>query len=176
MSGQNRKLLDKIPNDTILLVIMCIFVIILILLWTTPKVKLLKGFWLADADYCEQAGLQYYLLRIGEMSGINTYNAYILAANEKGIIMNNHLKLDFGINLSQLASQKIEGCVEIDVLDDEYEEFFLPKKMDYTYYPYHGKLIWECEDHIMGIFYKNASMSSVELHKEQSDSESSDEE
>lgn len=182
LSGKN--LVSRIPNDGILIVVLLLIIIVVLWLWMKPNRKLLKGFWMADADYCEQAGLQYYLLRIGD-SEMGRYNAYILAANSQGIIMNNNIELDFGYNPFEMMSERITGKVKLNVLDDDLDEFFLPKELEYVYYPYYGKFVWSFEDSILGIFFRNSSMSSVELlskatndksNVEASDDDSSDDE
>ena len=157
-----KKLVEKIPNDGVLVGIICVVLIIILWLWIAPQRRLRRGFWLADPDYCKAAGLQYYLLRIGDCV-FGKAESYIFATNDQGVIMNNNIILDFGMNLFNLVGERITGKVKIDVLDDEYEEFFLPKEMDYVFYPYYGKFVWSFGDDVMGIFFRNASMNSVEL-------------
>lgn len=170
-----KSIVNKIPNDGILICIICIVLIVVVWLWISPQRKLRTGFWLADADYCKEAGLQYYLLRIGNCV-LGKAESYIFASNDQGIIMNNNIVLDFGINPFNLIGERITGKVKIHVLDDEYEEFFLPKEMDYVFYPYYGKFVWSFEDNVMGIFFRNSSMTSVELLQNNDDSEQENDE
>lgn len=168
-----KKLLDKIPNDGILVGIICVVLVIMLWLWISPQRRLRRGFWLADPDYCKAAGLQYYLLRIGDCV-FGKAESYIFATNDQGVIMNNNVILDFGMNPFNLIGERITGKVKIVVLDDEYEEFFLPKEMDYVFYPYYGKFVWSFEDNVMGIFFRNASMNCVELLQKNDDESNSD--
>ena len=56
----------------------------------------LKGFWRADADFCDRAELEMFVLYLGDNVGYVKHcrNGYILAANQQGIILNyqNHIK------------------------------------------------------------------------------------
>jgi len=136
-----------------------IIVLIIIALFYLRSVEnaLMKGFWKADIDFCENADLDMFILYIGESDYYNT-NGYFLAKNKLGIILNNPVKLYFdGFNMPFISNKDYE--ISIDWLGFEHNSEALPSIINMCYYPYHNKIILYKDDTTYAILYKDSSMS-----------------
>jgi hypothetical protein len=122
---------------------------------------LLSGFWQADPQFCEEAGLQNMVFYIGPCK--NSKRAgYILAINEEGIIINNSVDFHIfgGYTFNPDMTERHYDIV-IDWLGEPEYEFF-PSKQQLHYYPEEGKLIFSTADNsILALLYKDNNMSAV---------------
>lgn len=127
--------------------------------------KLLKGFWRADAEFCDKAELEMFVLYLGDNIGYVNHcrNGYILAANEQGIILNSpiQMKLSGGTTMSLgLASCKDYAAV-IDWQGNEPDAATFPSELRVAYYPNHGKLLLYQGDQVLASLWKDCQMSAV---------------
>lgn len=152
-----------------LYIIGAIIVFIFVLLTFTSKIsedKLLKGFWRADADFCDKAELEMFVLYLGDNVGYVSHcrNGYLLAANEQGIILNNPIKLSLSgnINIFPGMSKCKNYNASIDWLEsppDDPETF--PTEFQATYYPKYGKLVLYQGDEVLASLWKDCQMSAL---------------
>lgn len=141
-----------------------VVILILLFLFTlqvfnirSTEACLLTGFWKGSPTFLRDAGLQMFMIRIGEGRSLHGERlGYILMMNADGILINSPVKF----NLSAGGSLKPSMCscreylVEIDWMDDEEPDFF-PSSQDLYYYPEAGKLVFVDDDSVMGVFYKD---------------------
>lgn len=118
---------------------------------------MLTGFWKGRPSFLQDAGLQLFMIRIGDGSLLHgSRPGYILMVNPEGILINRPVKfnLSAGGSLNPGMCSCREYLVNIDWLDDEEPEFF-PSEQDLYYYPEAGKIVFTNDDNVMGIFYKD---------------------
>jgi hypothetical protein len=127
---------------------------------------LLKGFWRADSDFCEQAELELFVVYLGDDVGYIRHcrNGYLLAANKNGIILNNPIRLTIGGNINltpYLAGQKNYNA-SIDWQDtppDDADAF--PSEFELAYYPQSGKIVMHKDNQVLASLWKDCQMSSL---------------
>lgn len=127
---------------------------------------LLKGFWRADADFCDRAELEMFVLYLGDNVGYIRHcrNGYMLAANQQGIILNNPIKLTLSGNVNILPG--LAKCknynASIDWLEsppDDPNTF--PSEFQATYYPRYGKLVLYQGDEVLASLWRDSQMSAL---------------
>ena len=126
----------------------------------------LKGFWRADADFCDRAELEMFVLYLGDHVGYIRHcrNGYILAANQQGIILNNPIKMTLSGNINIMPG--IAKCknynASIDWMEsapDDPDTF--PSEFQATYYPKYGKLVLYQGDEVLASLWKDCQMSAM---------------
>ena len=126
----------------------------------------LKGFWRADADFCDRAELEMFVLYLGDNVGYIRHcrNGYMLAANQQGIILNNPIKLTLSGNINIMPG--IAKCkyynASIDWMEstpDDPNTF--PSEFQATYYPKYGKLVLYQGDEVLASLWKDCQMSAM---------------
>ena len=144
-----------------------IFVIVLLIFMARGSENtLLKGFWRADADFCNNAELEMFVLYISDNTGYinHTRNGYILAANKQGIILNNPITLSFsgGVHFSPMLVGKKNYTVTIDWNGSPPEDSdAFPSKLQLTYYPKHCKIVLHKDDLVLAALWKDCQMSAM---------------
>ncbi len=127
---------------------------------------LLSGFWKADADFCQRAELEMFLLYLGDNIGTLSHcrNGYLLAANEQGIILNNPIKITFAgaHTISPTMSFCKDYSATIDWLEFEPEDpDTFPSEFRAAYYPKYGKLLLYKNDEVIASLWKDCHMSAL---------------
>jgi hypothetical protein len=121
---------------------------------------LLCGFWRADADFCQEAGLELFIMHISNSSITGSHNCYIIAKNEDGLIINDDAELCMsGFCIMPIVSEHRKFNATIQWSDKDVDYDYFPKKQTLHYYPKHGKLIFTHKDTVTAILYKDASIS-----------------
>ncbi len=152
-----------------LYVIGAVIIFMFVLITFTSRVaedNLLKGFWRADADFCDRAELEMFVLYLGDNVGYINHcrNGYILAANQQGIILNNPIKLTLSGNVNILPgmarSKNYNAYIDWQESPPEDPETF-PSEFSATYYPRHGKLVLYRDDEVLASLWKDCQMSAL---------------
>jgi hypothetical protein len=150
-------------NINIIYSVIIVIIILVIYLSRSYERDLLKGFWKADADFCDKADLSYFILYIGNSSVFSGHSSYIVASNINGIILNNQVKMSFsGLSINPLINNKRKYNIDIDWLDDEIDDDVFPSCLSAEFYPKYGKLVLYKDDDIKAILYKDSQMTSLE--------------
>lgn len=149
-----------------------IFVMILIVLsYRSVEDSLMKGFWRADSQFCEDAELTMFVLYLSDNVNYfgNTRNGYLVASNDQGIILNNPIKLNFSWTTNVLPG--LSHCknydVSIDWLEtppDDPEAF--PSELSAAYYPKYGKLILYKNDEVLASLWRDNQMSAMDCSEQ----------
>jgi len=130
----------------------------------------LKGFWRADPQFCEKAELEMFMLYLGDNTGYlrNIRYGYLLAANDKGLILNNPIKITFSGNMNVLPGmsrcKNYNAC--IDWLDESPGDDVFPSEFQATYYPKYGKIVFYQDSKVLAILWKDCQMSSLQTEDE----------
>lgn len=144
-----------------------IFMLVLVTFMSrTSEDLLLKGFWRADADFCDRAELEMFVLYLGDNVGYVQHcrNGYLLAANQQGIILNNPIKLTLSGNINLMPG--MAKCKNYNAYIDWMEspldnpETF-PSEFQATYYPKYGKLVLHHGDEVLASLWKDCQMSAM---------------
>ncbi len=181
------KVMDKVngynavrPVQPLIGVIM-VCLILYICLWIQARYtesELLQGFWKADSDFCQETGLDLFIMYIGPMNYMTHHNCYIIAKNEDGLIINDDATLKiYSVCINPLVSnhKKYYACFEWTDEETDYEHF--PKKQMIHYYPKQGKLIISKDDVVSAILYKDNDISDqMRITPEELEESDSDEE
>ncbi len=146
-----------------------IIIFVLVLLTYTSRAaenNLLKGFWRADAEFCDRAELELFVLYLGDNIGYVNHcrNGYILAANQQGIILNNPIKLTLSGNVNLLPG--MAKCKNYNASIDWQETPLddpdtFPSEFQATYYPKYGKLVLYQGDQVLASLWKDCQMSAI---------------
>lgn len=141
-------------------------IIILIIFWiylTYLERDLIKGFWRADADFCDQSELTAFVVYLGEPTGIfsNERFAYFLASNEEGIIINTAAK----VRLSGMTILGLRTTYNMNLeYQNEHNEETLPSQLCLDWYPSIGKIVIYDAEMIYAVLYKDSITSSIITH------------
>ena len=141
----------------LIVIVLLLLFVITVLSARESESTMLTGFYRAGPEFCEESGLEFFLVRMGEGGSIRP--GYILAKNSEGLIMNNPVKfrLSGGHSLNPGLCSSREYLVDIDWLDDEEPEFF-PSAQTLHYYPQHGKLVFTIADEVFAVVYKDHAL------------------
>jgi hypothetical protein len=146
-------------------------IVILILLFTlvvlvynsrSTENALINGFWKADPEFCQEAGLDLFLVYFGEGSYLNNKRpGYIVVKNEEGLIINNpvNFHMSGGYSIKPGISSCREYTLNIDWLDEPGYEDFFPSEQLLTYYPDCGKVVLSLDDQVYAVLYKDYIIS-----------------
>lgn len=145
-----------------------VFVLLItIIMYRFTESYLLRGFWRADAEFCENAELSMFVLYLGDNNSYlyESRPGYMLAANAEGIILNNPIVLSMstGLNFTLgMAKCKIYHAT-IDWQDNEPEDpDTFPTEFEVAYYPANGKLVMYKDDEVLASLWKDCQMSALE--------------
>jgi hypothetical protein len=146
--------------------IIIFMIVIMIFMSRSAEDKLLKGFWRADADFCDRAELEMFVLYLGDDIGYIKHcrNGYLLAANKGGFILNNPIKLTLSGNVNILPGMaKTKNYnASIDWLESEPEDpNAFPSEFQAAYYPAYGKLVLYQDDEVLASLWKDSQMSAL---------------
>jgi hypothetical protein len=132
---------------------------------------MLKGFWCANASFCQDADLDWFVLYIGDDDGIIKHSryGYICVANHDGIIINSSITINFG--LSTAITPGLSHCktynINIEWDDDEPDiEDVFPSNLQLTYYPKYGKIVLYKNDTVKAILWKDLQTSAISSTEE----------
>ena len=152
----------------ILIAISVVILIILLIIYTSRKIEdtMLRGFWTANASFCQDADLEWFVLYLGDDSGYvgHCRYSYICAANAEGIILNHPITINFG--QSMCLKPGITHCktynITIDWHDDDPDiEDVFPSNMQLAYYPKYGKIVLYKGDTTKAILWKDLQTSAI---------------
>jgi hypothetical protein len=157
-----------------------IFVLLLMIIMSSfMEDCLLKGFWRATDNFCNEAELELFLVYIGDNTSYIGHNrpGFLLAANSDGVILNNPVDINFGLSVKLLPG--MANCkkynAEIDWHGEPPEdENVFPSEVQIAFYPQHGKLIFYRDDEVLAILWKDQEMSSMDIEQRLLPSEISD--
>jgi len=128
--------------------------------------SILRGFWCADASFCQKAELEMFVLYLGDNISYagNSRNGYLLAANKNGIILNNPIEMNFKgyVNVLPHMPDEINYDVVIDWKDNPpTDEQAFPTYCKASYYPKYGKLVFYHDNQVIASLWKDNQMSSL---------------
>lgn len=132
--------------------------------------SMMKGFWKADPEFCQTAGLDIFLLYLGNNTSYglsHTRTGYFLAKIPDGLILNNSVNIRFtgGANILPTASHCKKYGMHIDWQDTEsepHDEEAFPSELYANYYPFHQKLVLYSGDTVHAILYRDNKLSSMD--------------
>lgn len=145
------------------IIILLFAVVVLIFNSRSTESTLITGFWRADPEFCQESGIELFLVYFGEGSYVsNKRSGYIIVKNDDGLIINNPVEFCMygGYSVNPGLSKHREFVLNIDWLDEEGYEFF-PSEQLLTYYPDCGKLVLSLEDKVYAVLYKDYIISDV---------------
>ncbi len=145
-----------------------ILFILILIIYTSRKIEdsILKGFWCANASFCQDADLEWFVLYIGDDDGLVRHSryGYICAANSEGIIINHSVIINFGISMSikpGLSHCKVYN-INIEWQDDDPDiEDIFPSNLQMAYYPKYSKIVLYKDDTVKAILWKDLQTSAV---------------
>ena len=147
----------------IVVLVLLFMVVVLVLNTRSNENSLMTGFWKADADFNEQAGVELFLIYMGESSTLsNKRPGYILVKNSDGLIINN--PVEFQLSGGKSINPKLSACREYNVYIDWLEEAeysFFPSDQDLHYYPESGKMVFSADDQVYAVLYKDNVVSDI---------------
>jgi hypothetical protein len=146
--------------NTYYIALACVLVIYLQSRYTEHQ--LLRGFWCADADFCQRADLQKFILYIGDQQASGRVG-YMLVVTSAGIIINNPIKINTTCyTLNPLVSHDIKYSVNIAWYEDadfktkaEHEEEAFPSKCSGSFQPFESRLTLYTDDTTHVILYRD---------------------
>ena len=144
-----------------------VILIVIILIWSfrTNEVNMMKGFWRADAQFCENAELSMFVLYLGDNTSLlgNCRYSYILASNPHGIILNHPVQLTFSGSycVEPFMSKFRNYNVSAEWLDEDVEQDVFPSEFCAAYYPANGKLVLYSGDSVLATLWKDLQMSAL---------------
>ena len=162
------------PNIQTILYIASAVVILMLVILTfhnrSLENSMMKGFWKADPEFCQTAGLDIFLLYLGANTSYglsHTRSGYFLAKVPDGLILNNSVDITFtgGANILPTASHCKEYGMNIDwqdTEDDQHDESAFPSELRANYYPFHNKLVLYSGDTVHAILYRDSKLSSMD--------------
>lgn len=157
--------------STVLVIVVTLLLICYLVLLANNRIfeqHNLKGFWVADAEFCNTAGLSDFMLYIGD--GIYCKTGYLFVTNPDGVIVNDPVKISFkkAVNLFPFIMEEQKFKIRIDWVDHSGYDF-LPSEMFLNYYPKQGRVVLSDEDQIYASLFKNNEMTHAasEYAKEQ---------
>ena len=148
-------------------VITCIIIAILYLIWSyrSHESQLMRGFWRADAQFCDNAELTMFVLYLGDNSSWigNSRYGYILASNEQGVILNHPVQLTFSGSYCVEPYLSSSRCYNVSAewLDEEADPDTFPSDFKASYYPKNGKLVLYSNDQVLATLWKDQQMSAL---------------
>ena len=142
-----------------------VFIIILIIvLWIIVNSRcasainnnLLSGFWKADINFLEEAGLTSFVLYFAPPNWSGDRACYILAEKSNELVINEpcSVKLSEDWNLSNLSMGLNTKYYTALFSDLDTNEF--PKKQNMIFNPNSGKIVLSKADTIYGVFFKDS--------------------
>ncbi len=148
-------------------IISVVIIVFIILVWSfrVNESKLLKGFWRADAQFCENAELSMFVLYLGDNTSmiLNSRYGYLLASNSQGIILNHPVQLTFSGSycVEPYMSQCRNYNVSAEWLDVDVDEETFPSEFQAAYYPANGKLLLYSKGEVLASLWKDQQMSAL---------------
>ena len=155
------------------LIIGLIFLVMLIVAYAQGtrqcQVSMLRGFWEASSEFCDESGLQLFSVYIGK-SRNNVYPCYFLMVDsEDTILINEPSCFTLKEPLSNLTTTG--DCREFYATFDNLETDLLPNVMKLKYYPQTSKIIFSDESKIYAALFKNPVLSELERISKESSNE-----
>jgi len=129
--------------------------------------SLMKGFWRADGQFCQDAELTLFVLYLSDNQSIigHTRSGYLVASNDQGIILNNPINMSFSWTSNVLPglSKCKNYSVSIDWQGSPPEDpDTYPTELSVAYYPKYGKLIFYKDDEVVASLWRDNQMSSMD--------------
>jgi hypothetical protein len=140
-----------------------IIVIIFFLYSRYLESNILTGFWRADAEFCNNAELDMFILYFGSPNLLLNRNGYLFATNCNGIILNNpvNFKISGGFTLNPFICKEKKYSVCIDWNDLTPEEEAFPSNFSMSYFPNNSKLVLYKDDTVLVVLWKDPQMSCI---------------
>lgn len=132
-----------------IVVIMLVFAII----WHMHACrKMLNGFWIADANYCEEAEIDSLMLQISGK------DAYIIGIKDNQLFLNESTKISI-CNTPTFLSECYVLSINFGNIDNEQ----FPNKAKAKIYPYIGKMyLYDSDKTLYGLFYKDGNSTELQ--------------
>ena len=152
-----------------------IFILVVLTFHTRSlESSMMKGFWKADPEFCQSAGLDIFLLYLGNNTSYgtsHTRHGYFLAKTPDGLILNNSVNIKFtgGTNILPTVSHCKKYGMIIDWQDtpeEPHDEEAFPSELYANYYPFHQKLVLYSGDTVHAILYRDNKLSTMESEDE----------
>lgn len=155
--------------DITQLTVGCFILIILIILFLTVHRNfdnieyLIPGFYIAPPDFCAGAGLDSFLMYIGEKPLVGKRRTgYILATQGDKMVINTPIDLTITWNwfswnnwlIMLRHSSPIDGVMRF-----KEEIKGIPQKLTVLAYPTYGKIVLSHEDKIYAVLYRDARIT-----------------
>jgi len=144
------------------IVIIVILLILLIFSYASKGYiydKLLSGFYNADTDFCDEAGLDMFCLYINnDIDKSGRRSGYVLMKSDDNILLNEPTSIKLTRNIQFFNKNIIHYNIEFEDINNE--DVF-PRVQLLKFYPMSGKLILSCDDTIYGVFYKSGQDSEI---------------
>ena len=147
---------------TVIIVISLMF-ILLVSSKRSVETDFMKGFWKASPEFCEESGLELFIMYIGDSNNISgTRPGYMVAQNGAGLILNHPVDLNFswGNSLKPGICECRQYSLYIDWLEGEKPDCFSSSQSVY-YYPEAGKLVLLNNDEVSVVLYKDHYASDI---------------
>lgn len=125
----------------------------------------LKGIWVADAAFCENAELLAFGLHIGDNESYLSHRrySYMFAANKNGMILNNPLLLKLsGVNVWPGTVNCRNYTATAEWVGEGPSEDIFPSEFQLAYYPYYGKIVLHKDGELLASLWKDHQMSAVQ--------------
>jgi len=152
--------LQKNRNTIIIIVIILVIHYFLILRNNTQIYNFaITGFWKADSEFLQDAGLTSFLLYFAPTDWKGSRACYLLAEKGDELVVNEPCSVVIS-QTWKLGNWSTEFCVKTyDILFKDLESGDMPSRQTVNFYPKTGKLIMSKGDVIYGIFYKDAFLT-----------------
>jgi len=140
----------------VILVILILYIVSSCYIYT----KLIGGFYEADDEYLEEAGIDNFSIYIDDCTS-NERSCYILMSSGATTVINEPTiaKLSQHFHWSSDLSKPVYFDVEFDMSDEVVNSF--PNKQQIKFYPNTGKMVLFNDETIYAVLYKNAVLSEL---------------
>jgi len=149
-------------NSHAIIIVICIY---LIYIWLKPSIydQLLNGFYEADPDFCEEAGLDMFCLYLNnDVNILGARSCYILASKDDEIIINEpttaHITSQWTWSWFSDPTKPKYFNVKFDF---DIDSDIFPNEQCIRFYPDIGKLVLYTDDTITAVLYKNGAYSEL---------------
>jgi len=129
---------------------------------------LIEGLWIGSPDFCSDAGLDSFILYIGEGSG-STHTCYILIQRNDKIFLNEPTELTIywdWISLQNWSIHLNHGSLKHGTVKFNIPKITgFPNTQQISIYPTLGKMVLSDRDNIYACLYRSPELTEVSLEK-----------
>lgn len=94
--------------------IIVVIILLLIIYATTNEYSYLNGFWVADAEFCEESELDIFWIYFDSINIFGKGNGYAVMMTNGKELINDNLNIDFSILPSILQRNALNGKIHIE--------------------------------------------------------------